>query len=265
MRRDIRVVIVEDDPFARNWMTLVVVRDWRTRVVGEGDEPGKLLPYLKDPVTPADFVILDTDIPGEIDWIPRIKDTIASLAKFPKILCTGIHPNPHVLRQLDHPAFAGYILKDEIGYSLAWAISLAIRGTWVITDSVQGLASAEGIALPSPCLVLNGRNVIDHLTERQADVARLAFLFSIERRDLADELGVGRDWGYQLVSEVYDNLGIKDILSDDEFVKDYFGDYDLIMKYIDQIRKESKGSGKAKDMETLAFHMITMPEIKELK
>jgi DNA polymerase I-like protein with 3'-5' exonuclease and polymerase domains len=67
------------------------------------------------------------------------------------------------------------------------------------------------------------------------------------------------------VSEVYESLGIKDILSDDAFVKEYFGDYDLILGYIDQIRKESKGSGKSKDMETLAFHMLTMPEIKELK
>jgi DNA-binding NarL/FixJ family response regulator len=265
MRRDIRVVIVEDDPFARNWMTLVVVRDWRTRVVGEIDEPSKLLPYLKDEITPADFVILDTDIPGEADWIPRIKDTIAPLSKFPKILCTGIRANGSVLRQLDHPAFTGYILKNEIGYSLAWAISLAMRGTWVITDGVQALASAERIDVPTPCLVLNGQNVIDHLTQRQADVARLAFLFSIERRELADELGVGKDWGYQLVSEVYDNLGIKDILTDDEFVKDYFGDYDLIMAYIDRIRKDAKGSGKSQDMETLAFHMMTMPEIKELK
>ncbi len=170
------------------------------------------------------------------------------------------------MKQLNHPAFAGYILKDEIGYSLAWAISLAMRGTWVVTDGIQALAAAEGIPLPARCLVLNGRNImVDHLTERQADVARLAFLFSIERRELADELGVGKDWGYQLVSEVYESLGIKDILTDDAFLKDYFGDFDLILSYIDRIRKESHGTGKSQDMETLAFHMMTMPEIKELR
>ena len=35
MVNDIRVVIVEDDPFARNWMALLAARDLRTRVIGE--------------------------------------------------------------------------------------------------------------------------------------------------------------------------------------------------------------------------------------
>lgn len=264
MKRDIRVVIVEDDPFSRNWMVLLAVRDWRTRVIGEVDEPAKVIPFLTDPLTPADFIIIDTDIPGGEDWLPRLLELVSGQKNQPKILCTGIRANPDVLRQLHHPAFAGYILKNEIGYSLAWAISLAIEGTWVITDGVQALASREHITLPRPCLVLEGRHRIEGLTQRQADVARLAFLFSIERRELADELGVGEDWGYQLVSAVYESMGIKDILSDEELVREYFGSSELIQSFVERIRREAKGSGKSKDMETLAFHVITMPEIKEL-
>lgn len=264
MPRDFRVVIVEDDPFSRNWMVLLAVRDWRTRVVGEVDEPAKLMPYLTDPISPVDFVLMDTDIPGGEDWIPRILDTIANLKKPPRILLTGIRPNPVVVRQLNHPAFAGYILKEEIGYSLAWAMALALDGTWVMTDGVQALASAERIALPRPRLVLDGRHKVAGLTQRQADVARLAFLFSIERRELADELGVGEDWSYQLVSAVYESLGIKDFLSDEDLAREYFGRSKLILSYLERIRNEAKGSGKSKDMETLAFHVITMPEIREL-
>ncbi len=264
MKRDIRVVVVEDDPFARNWMVLLAVRDWRTRVIGELSDPAQLVPFLTDPISPVDFIILDTDIPGGEDWIPRILELISGMEETPHILCTGVRPNKDVLAQLSHPAFAGYVLKNEIGYSMAWAISLAINGTWVITDGVQALASAEGVDLPKPCLVLEGRHRIVGLTPRQADVARLAFLFSIERRELADELGVGEDWGYQLVSAVYENMGIKDFISDEALVEEYFGDSDLILSYVDRIRSESKKSGKSKDMETLAFHVITMPEIKEL-
>jgi DNA-binding NarL/FixJ family response regulator len=265
MRRDIRVVIVEDDPFARNWMVMLAVRDWRTRVIGEVSEPAQLIPFLTDPISPADFVLLDTDLPGGEDWIPRILELISHQKHQPKILCTGIRPNAQVLRQLNHPAFGGYILKDEIGFSLAWAVSLAIEGTWVITDGVQALAAAERIHLPRPCMVMEGRHRIQGLTQRQADVARLAFLFSIERRELADELGVGEDWGYQLVSAVYENMGIKDILGDDELVREYFGGSELILSFVDRIRAEMKGSGKSKDMETLAFHVITMPEIREME
>jgi hypothetical protein len=191
-------------------------------------------------------------------------ESITPLKRPPRILCTGIRPNRAVLHRLSHPLFSGYLIKDEIRYSLTWAISLASEGRWVITDGVQALAVEEGIHLPRPCLVLDGRNIVGHLSERQADVARLAFLFSIERRELADELGVGEDWGYQLVSAVYETLGVKDILQDDQVLEDYFGHSDLIRSYVERIRRERGGGVKSKDMETLAFHMITMPEIKEI-
>jgi hypothetical protein len=208
---------------------------------------------------------MDTDIPGGEDWIPRIIELVSGMKEMPRILCTGVRPNPRVLAQISHPAFAGYILKDEIGYSMAWAISLAIDGTWVITDGVQALAAAERFELPKPCLVLEGRHRIEGLTDRQADVAKLAFLFSIERRELADELGVGEDWGYQLVSAVYENMGIKDFITDEGLVEEYFGYSPSIRTIVERIRSEARGSGKSKDMETLAFHVITMPEIKEIR
>lgn len=265
MAEEINVVIVEDDPFARNWMVLVGVRDWRTRVVGEVSKPSQLIPILKDETRRTDLIILDTDIPGGENWIPKILETIETQINLPKILCTGIIPNPVVIRQLNHPAFVGYILKEEIHYSLAWAISLAIDGIWVITDGIQRLASSEGIKLPKPCNVLEGRYVVDHLDERKADVARLALLFSIERSELANEYGVGEDWGNQLVSAVYKELGIMDIFEDEALLQDYFGESELIMSYIEAIKEEMGGKKKPKGMETIAFHMITMPEINELR
>ncbi|MEW5872017.1 MAG: hypothetical protein AB1894_22300 [Chloroflexota bacterium] len=264
MEKEVRVVVVEDDPFARNWMVLVTARDWRTRVVGEANHPLELIPMLKDEVFGVDFVIMDTDIPDGEDWIPRVLEAIAPFKKQPMILCTGIRPNPRVLSQLTHPAFQGYILKDEIRYSLAWAISKAINRKWVITDGIQALAASIGFEIPKPCVVLDGRNVIGYLSERQADVARLAFLFSMERGELADELGVGEDWGFQLVSATYKSLGLEDVLTDDTLMMDYFGEHDLILDQVERIRSERKGSKKSKGMETLAFHMMTMPEIKEL-
>jgi DNA-binding NarL/FixJ family response regulator len=263
--QDIYVVIVEDDPFARNWMVLLASRDWRTRVTGEADNPIQIIPILKNFSKRVDLIILDTDIPGGEDWIPRIIKTVSSLDRRPAILCTGIKPNERVLRQLNHNIFKGYILKDEIHNSLSWAISLCMSGNWVITESILDLASYTGFSLPKPCTVLEGRYAVQNLTTHQANVARLAFLFSMERRDLADELSVGEDWGYGLVSAVYEKMGIKNILSNDTDLRHYFGKHELIISHLERIKEEAEGTGKARDMETLAFHILTMPEMRELR
>jgi hypothetical protein len=265
-KTEFKVLILEDDPFARNWMALLAARDWRTRLAGEFDQPLKIIPFLHQKATFVDLILMDTDIPGGEDWIPQILGAISGLKNPPAILCTGIRANPDVLGRMFHPCFVGYILKNEINYSLAWAIDYALSGKWVVTEGVRSLASSMRFPLPCPCVVLDGRKSLQStLSRHQADVSRLAFLFSMERHDLADELGVVEDWGYGLVSQIYEQLGVKDILSDDEIMDSYFGNEPLILSHIEKIRSTGKASVKAHDLETLAFHIITMPEMVELQ
>ncbi len=264
-KTEFQIIIIEDDPFSRNWMALLAARDWRTRVAGEFDEPLKIIPFLHRKTTRVDLILMDTDIPGGEDWIPQILGAISGMKRPPAILCTGIRPNPQVLAHLSNPCFVGYLLKSEINFSLAWAIDIALSGKWVITEGVRSLASAMRFPLPHPCVVMDGRKTLQStLSRHQADVSRLAFLFSMERRELADELGIVEDWSYGLVSQIYEQLGVKDILTDDEELQSYFHDQPLILSHIKKIREEGKNSMKSHDLETLAFHLITMPEMVSL-
>jgi DNA-binding NarL/FixJ family response regulator len=264
-KNEFQIAIVEDDPFSRNWMALLAARDWRTRVAGEFDEPLKIIPLLQKKASYIDLILLDIDIPSGEDWIPQILKAISGISHPPAILCTGIGANPDVLGRLIHSCFVGYLLKNEINYSLAWAIDIALSGKWVITESVRSLASAMRFPLPHPCVILDGRKTLQStLSKHQAEVSRLAFLFSMERRELADELGIVEDWSYGLVSQIYEQLGVKDILNDDEDLQSYFGDQPLILSHVEKIRAAGKNSAKAHDLETLAFHIITMPEMVDL-
>ena len=262
---EFQIAIVEDDPFARNWMALLAARDWRTRLAGEFDDPQKLIPLLHKKASCLDLVLLDTDLPGGEGWITQTLEAISNMQHPPAILCTGVQANPDILRRMAHPSFVGYILKNEINYSLAWAIDISLSGKWVVTESVRSLAVAIHFPLPVPCMVMDGRNSLQStLSKHQAEVSRLAFLFSMERHALADELGIVEDWSYGLVSQIYDQLGVKDILNDEESLQSYFGDQPLILAHVEKIRAAGKTSIKAHDLETLAFHIITMPEMVDL-
>jgi hypothetical protein len=264
-KTEFQIAIVEDDPFARNWMALLAARDWRTRLAGEFDEPMKLIPLLHQKASVVDLVLLDTDIPGGEDWVPQILSAISGMQHPPVVLCTGNRANPEVLSRIENSHFVGYILKNEINYSLAWAIDIALTGKWVVTEGVRSLAADMRYSLPRPCVVMDGRKTLQStLSKHQAEVSRLAFLFSMERRELADEMGIVEDWSYGLVSQIYEQLGVKDILNDDESLQSYFGDQPLILAHVEKIRAAGKNSIKAHDLETLAFHIITMPEMVEL-
>ena len=157
----------------------------------------------------------------------------------------------------------GYINKNEIRFSLSWAISLAAEGNFVLTRSTFDLFNQANYILPQNKLILKGRDFFLGLTDRENEVAKLAIIFSLGRRDLADELKISDQWCYGLVSELYTKLGIGDILSGDVDPSIFFGESKVINDHYKEIITQLKTSTKARDLETLAFHLLTMPIIED--
>jgi hypothetical protein len=250
-------------------MTFLLVRDWRTRVIGEVAGMVEVQAFLKNNNERIDMLLVDTDHNPlstggneETDWLAQLPDSLSAQRFPPVILGIGLHGDGRVLHQMAHHLFVGYLLKDEIRYSLAWAASLAAGGHWVMTPGVEPLLASAGIALPAKRLVLDGRALMYDFTESEARVARLAFLFSVERRDLADELKISKAWSYGVVSGIYDKLGMDAIVNGQVDPTEYLGDNPLVLAHLKEIVQRLGHSKKAQDMETLAFHLLTMPDIR---
>lgn len=262
MAEDLHVVVVEDDPFSRNWMVLLIARDWRTKVVGDLSHPGLLPAFFKqNPALNVDIVVIDTETPLGGDWVQQTAQVVKDAGRSARILCTGIVANERILKKLSDPIFVGYVLKGEIPYSIAWAINLAMQGNWVATLGVESIIPTSTFAIPKSFLVLDGLQAPFGFTdERQAHEARLAILFSMERHELANELGIGEGWSYGKVKDYYEKMGLKALLDDEIDPEENLKGQTLILSYLNQMKKGYSGEGKAKWMETMAFHLLTMPK-----
>lgn len=261
MNKDILVAILEDDIFARNWMALLMVRDWRTRLVGEFTTQAEFCAFLQNANQPFDMLILDVDFFREIITVDEICQTLSDAEQVAKILLTGVRPDPKIIKQMTGERVCGYVLKNEVGYSLSWIISFVFDGHWVLTPGTQKMAHQLNIRLPSNTLVLDGRTSISGFTDHEAEVARMAFIFSVGRRDLADELQISEQWSYGLISELYKKMGLTDIISGEVDLFSYIGESKIIRNKFIEIVDQMGTSKKARDMETLAYHLLTMPEI----
>jgi DNA-binding NarL/FixJ family response regulator len=261
MYKDILVAILEDDVFSRNWMALMLVRDWRTRLVGEFATPIELCTFIESNPQTFDVLVLDVDIFGEVFSIDEICKQLAGLSHPVNILLTGVQPKAHVLRHMMDERVFGYVLKQEVGYSLGWVISFVYEKECVLTPGTLALAHQMNFDLPKEKLILDGRKNIPGFTDHEAEVARMAIVFSLGRRDLADELKISEQWSYGLVSELYKKLGLNEILSGEEDLFSYIGDNPIIRRHFEEIIEQLGTSKKARDLETLAYHVLTMPEI----
>jgi DNA-binding NarL/FixJ family response regulator len=268
MAKEIRVLLVEDDFYARNWMELLLRRDWRTKVAREVGSPAELSNALEDinkHRERVDLILIDTDIPHDMNWLT---DTLRSLAKHSPntaILFTSVSPNIQVAKLLSQSNFAGYILKDEIRYSLAWAVSLAAEHHIVVTPGVCDVFDKNN-PLPLGTLILNGNNPIAALSDLEDKRSRMVFIFSMERHEFADEEEISEDFSYGVVSALYKKLGLNDILEGEAEPEQFFGNHPAVLSHLKQTLEHLKNSKskKAKDKETLAFHLLTLPDIDEI-
>ncbi len=261
MNKDILVAILEDDAFSQNWMALLLVRDWRTRVVAEFKTRIDLCEFLDNNIQTFDMLIVDVDLFGETFTVDDICRNLDERNRATKILLTGVRADSQIIKFIPDERVVGYILKDEVGYSLSWMISFAFEGYWIFTPGTFSLAVNMNYPLPENRMVLDGRKKIPGFTDHESEVARLAFIFSLGRRDLADELKISEQWSYGLVSELYKKMGLREILSGEEDLFSYIGENQIIRKHFEEIMAEIGTSKKAHDLETLAYHLITMPEV----
>ncbi len=262
MSKDLHISIMSDDSFSRNWMSLLIVRDWRTRLMLEMDCQAN--PYLRisQAGLTCDFIVVDLD---SLISNPGLLTTLNSqeIEKKPiKLLGVSSELETRFLKRMNPELLAGYLLKDEIGNSLAWALTFGADNKTVFTPSTLDIAQNLGITLINPPIVLRKR-AHHGITDRQKDIAKMAIVYSIGRRDLADELKISDQWSYSMVSELYESLGLANLASGEETSLMLLQDDPKITRKLNKIIKDLGHSKKARDLETLAFHLLTLPIIED--
>lgn len=260
MAKDILVSILSDDLFSLNWMSMLMVRDWRTRVFTEGNmiralDAGKVesIKYINVVVADVDSFYQNTNCFSNLNQYIFENPSII-------VLAVGSRIEPLFFHRIPARNIGGYLIKSEISSSLGWAVSFAYGGSLVLTPGAHQEACAFGFGSEKPVRVLKSR-IYPGMTERQSEIARLAIIFSVSRRDLADELKISDQWSYGVVSELYEKLGLNELAKDKEAIIAYLENDPMIRLHMNEILAELGTSKKAKDLETLAFHILTLPEI----
>ncbi len=267
MAKDVRVLIIEDDIYSRNMTAMLLTRDWRTRVVGEMNGQDDIGEFLEQPLQHVDVILIGVETPSDQDWPFRVLETVSTFQVPPVVLYAGTRVDQSLVYHISHKEFAGYVLKGEVLYSLASAIVLSANGHCVITPGVCRWISRgrSGKSIK----VVDGSRRVAHFSRRESEIVHLGILFNMSQRDIADELVIGTDWISEAMGNIYEKLGLHEILSGQVPLEQYFED-EIVLAHCEAIlerARKSSRSGKLRKapwMSTLAFHLLTTPIVEDL-
>lgn len=262
MNKDSRVFIIEADLFVRRWIALLLARDWRCRVVGEAAQIDLACAALRRSAEAVNLVLIDTHALATQPVLAKQLEGLAHLPGSPRILLLSNTPQEVLLRSLPFANFSGCLLKEELRDSLGWAVACASPERWAVTPGIQSALEARRIF--APLSVLDGRRIIPGLTNGKLEFARQAILYSMDRGDLSDENILDDDWTYTKVSELYETLGVNDLLKGETDPVDLLGADFVRLPRFQAILKSALQTHQKKTRESLAFHILTRPEIHEV-
>ncbi|QRN82032.1 response regulator transcription factor [Chloroflexota bacterium] len=251
------VAILAKDTYSRNWISHIILFDWRTRIVGELMSFDEL--KANSITSKIDFLLIDVD--DYKDNLNEILNYLINVLPRIKTLLLASTVEEDNLIHLSNDRISGYLLKSESDITLGWAIAYLMEGKLVITETILKEANSQGFDFGPRCLVINGIDSDDYLTSTENRYARLAFIHSMPRSNLADELLISTNSSFTLISNLYTNLGVTDLLNGDDWINFNIEKQGVISSHF----VESNGCGykprNGTSKETIAFHVYSKPRI----
>ena len=134
MPHEDRILILEDDMYARDMMALLLRRDWRTQVIAEIGSMDQLKSALRE--SPIDLILMDTEHPDHLEWVRDVKRELEGISHKPGILCVGTRAQKLLTTQIIQPLeFHAFQMFAGIGGGSLGAA--AARASWM---RVNGLS-----------------------------------------------------------------------------------------------------------------------------
>jgi DNA-binding NarL/FixJ family response regulator len=251
----LRIIILDENKFSRNWIALLLMRDWRTQVIAEYNSIEAYQGNTGPSLAHAHAIVINCDTcdPNCITQENRFKPSGL------RIIALSTHPDNPALEFFIDDHITSYLLIDEIDNSLAWAVASTMGGNKIITPGIEQHLLRRYPQFNTDCLVFSGIEATFHLTPTEARNARMAFIMSMSRGNLADELQIGVNSSFTLISRLYDHLGINDLLEGDDWIDLRAEEDPLLQEHLQKMKERTPPPKRKAAKETLAFHVVTKP------
>ncbi|MBI4890971.1 MAG: response regulator transcription factor [Acidobacteria bacterium] len=191
MSEPIRILLVEDQYFARLAIHTVVDSYGDMAIVAETDQGSQALPLYE--AHAPDVVIMDLRLPG-ISGFEAIAAIHAAHPAARIVVLSNYEGSEDVHRAISAGAL-GYLTKDASADELATAIQAVHRGRHYLPAALSALLASRVDA--------------DALTSRELEVLQL-LARGLANKEIAAELGIAEKTARIHVSHILDKLAVED-------------------------------------------------------
>lgn len=189
---NLKVVVMDTDYYAMQSINGYLAWDRRTRVTFMTTKLDEFWNYLREsPVAELpDVIILDADHLGDSVDIQKklvyIQDIIPNVI----IICLSQNQSSNLVEAVAQAGARAFMLKDEVGMQIAWAVVYSLDRDFVITNGVaRHLKDTHNKRLYQAAILPEQRDYPE-MTDRIRQAIRLCVIEGMPAHLAADEMGI---------------------------------------------------------------------------
>jgi DNA-binding NarL/FixJ family response regulator len=189
---NLKVVVLDSDYYAMQSINGYLAWDRRTRVTYMTTSLDQFWNYLRE--TPAaelpDVVIIDADHLGDLKQVYRILNRVQEIIANVIIICLGQSLPSSLVEVVADSGARAYLLKEEVGMQIAWAIVYALECDFVITAGVARKLKDTHNKRIYQANILPEQREYPEMTDRIRQAIRLCVIEGMPAHLAADEMGI---------------------------------------------------------------------------
>jgi DNA-binding NarL/FixJ family response regulator len=182
MAQKIKILLVDDHPLVREWLTNLIIQRHDFQVCGETGNASEALRLIE--ITKPDVAIVDISLAGGsgIELIKNIKASQSDVS----VLVLSMHDELLYAERALRAGAGGYIMKSEATKKVFQAIHCVLDGEIYVSGKVAALMAKKFVASKSA----RTASPIEQLSDRELEVFQLLGR-GYNTRQIADHLRVG--------------------------------------------------------------------------
>lgn len=189
---NLKVLVMDTDFYALHAINSFLAWDRRTRVTNLSENPRAMWAYIEE--TPLaelpDIVLLESDHIGGPDLLRETIHQLQKAIENVRIICTAQISPPDLVEAAAEAGAAGYLLKHEVRFQIAWAAVYSLERDFIVTPGVARSCSDRFHHRIFHASILPEMKRFPELTERIRQALKLCVLDGMPAHLAADEMGI---------------------------------------------------------------------------
>jgi DNA-binding NarL/FixJ family response regulator len=189
---NLKVLVMDTDYYALQAINSYLAWDRRTRVTCLAESVEEMWSYInRTPLAELpDVILLDADQMGGVDGLRYHVERLRQKIKDLIVICLARLTDARLVDAAADAGARGYLLKNEVGLQIAWAIVFVLDHDFIISPGVERAGEQVFNLRLTHATTLPRRREYPELTERIRQAIELCVVKGMPAHLAADEMGI---------------------------------------------------------------------------